>query len=311
MATRSPTEHHPHWGTYGSTANLPNVAGSPTQNGALEAGDIAFVSGAGLYVCDSATLGAAVWSAAGGGGGSQVIWKWNETDVSQFQFGIEEAGGGGAGLSVVTRTWGPVLRVTFPTKVSGLQLTVITFADLMLSKDANDRYLYEFIMRFAGTNAVQSEWYAGGPAWLCNRLTGASFYGLGMMAMIGSATRSWKVEAGTKTLSGGTPNWKDFWQNNGQLSRFNLDAMTRHVAGNAPGFKNTLVLDSMDNNGYTIPSFPMDDAYFISQLGAFGAGWNTETLDTLGIGILGATGTTANQYFEFDELVVMKHPIDR
>lgn len=65
MALRSPTEFHNYWGSFALYANLPNVAGSPTQNGNLEAGDTAYVPGSGIYYCITPTLGAAVWGLPG------------------------------------------------------------------------------------------------------------------------------------------------------------------------------------------------------------------------------------------------------
>jgi len=63
MALRSPTEFHNYWGNgFAAYAQLPNVAGSPTQNSNLQTGDIAYVPGDGLYVNVLATLGAAVWT---------------------------------------------------------------------------------------------------------------------------------------------------------------------------------------------------------------------------------------------------------
>jgi len=65
VAARSPTQPHSYWGAgFASSAQLPNVAGSPLQRATLEDGDTAFIPSAGLlYVCTDATLGAAVWSA--------------------------------------------------------------------------------------------------------------------------------------------------------------------------------------------------------------------------------------------------------
>lgn len=63
MALRSPTPFHNFWGaTFASAADLPNVAASPTQNGNLEVGDFAYVTGdTTYYICTVATLNAAVW----------------------------------------------------------------------------------------------------------------------------------------------------------------------------------------------------------------------------------------------------------
>jgi hypothetical protein len=68
VATRSPTQIHPYWGIYATSALLPNVAGSPTQKATLQVGDQAYVSSESMpYYCTTATLGAAVWSAFGMG----------------------------------------------------------------------------------------------------------------------------------------------------------------------------------------------------------------------------------------------------
>ena len=62
MATKSPTEYHNHWGVYATPADLPNVLGSSTQDGALGTGDIAWVtSKAHIYQCRDATRDEAVW----------------------------------------------------------------------------------------------------------------------------------------------------------------------------------------------------------------------------------------------------------
>jgi hypothetical protein len=61
MAAKSPRPYHTQWPNVGAPTDLPNVLGSPTQDAALEAGDICFVSGTSLYVCTYAALGAAVW----------------------------------------------------------------------------------------------------------------------------------------------------------------------------------------------------------------------------------------------------------
>lgn len=83
MATRSPIEHHSHWGTYAGAGQLPNVAGSPTQDGALEAGDTAYDSNTQtLHVCKSAVLGAAVWQALTGTGAVSALLAWGDNSVT-------------------------------------------------------------------------------------------------------------------------------------------------------------------------------------------------------------------------------------
>lgn len=67
MALRSGNNSVSYWGRYATAAGatgLPNTAGATVQTAFLETGDIAFVTGTGvLYVCTTATVGAAVWAA--------------------------------------------------------------------------------------------------------------------------------------------------------------------------------------------------------------------------------------------------------
>lgn len=62
MATRSPTQYHAYWGVFPNDSDLPNVSGSPTQNGRLQAGDVAYATAEqSLYVCTDPTQGSAAW----------------------------------------------------------------------------------------------------------------------------------------------------------------------------------------------------------------------------------------------------------
>jgi hypothetical protein len=66
----SPSGQDNFWGTFATTALLPNVAGSPTQSAALTVGATTYsVADATTYQCTDATPGAAVWTPMGGGGG--------------------------------------------------------------------------------------------------------------------------------------------------------------------------------------------------------------------------------------------------
>jgi len=99
MATKSPRQHHTQWPNVASAAQLPNVSGATIQDAALEAGDICYVVGTGLYQCDVATLGAAAWSQPGGGGGGgapQSEFDWGgDHQYSQLAVPVEETIGYG------------------------------------------------------------------------------------------------------------------------------------------------------------------------------------------------------------------------
>ena len=62
MATKSPQQFHGSWPSAATFADLPNSAAAAVQDAALEVGDTCLVAAdKEVYVCDDATLGAAVW----------------------------------------------------------------------------------------------------------------------------------------------------------------------------------------------------------------------------------------------------------
>ena len=90
-----PRQRPHHWGTYGTDAELPNVAGSPNTTPDLQVGDIAFsYQQNGLVICQSSAIGSASWVAvgSGGGGGGGVVPITGATNesvsvVSEVQIG--------------------------------------------------------------------------------------------------------------------------------------------------------------------------------------------------------------------------------
>ena len=88
MADQS-TGIYGHWGNYAEAAQLPNVAGATLQTDILKIGDLATAQET-VYQCTNANKEGAIWTAlagGGGGGSSPVLWKWNETDTTQFDLG--------------------------------------------------------------------------------------------------------------------------------------------------------------------------------------------------------------------------------
>lgn len=241
-------------------------------------------------------------------------WEWNETDATQFQ--VAQAGIGTPTLSVVSKDWGPALRIAFPTKTTGSLGCFVTVndADLVIEKDASNRYFYTVSARLVGFSGASGEWGHVGLATLCNRQTGASFYGLGVVGSVsGTNRKSVRVQAGAFSLGGG--NYSGIGADLSpatagvQLQNwFELDVHALHNGG-APFFRSRFQIEQNDGSERISTSY--DDQYAINQHGAFGAGWNTETLDSVGIAFVGGLGTTAGQYFEFDQIRVCRHPTKR
>jgi len=247
---------------------------------------------------------------------SPIIWKWNETDATQFTIGVDQQSS--CVLSRVAGREGPRLRITFPTKISGNQLTTIFINDLSLPVVNTDvrRYIFEFRLVGVADFSHYTEWYSFGPAHTMNRLAGASHYALCSMAQVGTATRGAKVEAGSVSLSNGTPSWLSIgglMSDNDErkfIFPFRDEMVQRTPAATKPQFK---VLHYCNYAGYNqaqIFGGFSSDIGFVADMGALASGWTSQTLDTVGFAILGGTGTTSNYYFEVDQIVVRKHPMD-
>lgn len=100
MSKRTPTlqsrsQFHSYWGQYTSTVTLPNAlywVGTSDQVAALEAGDTAFVTSAGLFQCmDPGTPGShdAVWTQIGGTSSySQAEIDFGEKPIFSAEFEI-------------------------------------------------------------------------------------------------------------------------------------------------------------------------------------------------------------------------------
>lgn len=78
MATRSGSSHHSYWSAVADPTELPNVSGATIQDSAVEVGDTCFsISDSILYVCTTATVGAAVWETTSGD-----YWQRSGTTLS-------------------------------------------------------------------------------------------------------------------------------------------------------------------------------------------------------------------------------------
>lgn len=97
MALKSPRQNHGQWPNAVNPTQLPNVAGSPTQDVAVEVGDTCYsISDTTTYTCTTATVGAAVWSGGGGGGTNLTEYDFaSGYAYSQQAVPVEETMGGG------------------------------------------------------------------------------------------------------------------------------------------------------------------------------------------------------------------------
>jgi hypothetical protein len=240
-----------------------------------------------------------------------VIWRWNEEDATQFQVADHDFTAGPT-LSVQSRPHGPVLRINSTNVASG-SCAFVTVADsaLEIDRDSLDRYRYVLEFRIVGFNGTIGDWYGCGPAFLCNRLTGASFYGFG--CVLGpSAVRLGYTAAGTPSLSGGTPPGPE-WANTasgGPQIDVQAEVSAVHVAASEPSFRLLIKGQSAGDTSGNAVVDAATSAYWISELGALAAGWDGQTLDSVGF-VLMPNGASGSAYWEIDQIRVVRHPMDR
>lgn len=249
---------------------------------------------------------------------SPLLFAWNETDTSQFQISKDEIASGSTTLSVQTpsRNGSPRLRVAFPTKVTGEKLCAITITGIdlqTLADKGSGRYRYMFEYTLIGASITLSEWYATGPLFLCADATGASFYALGWGNNLGVASRGTHIIGGTVNLSGSTPTWRNSMfstsANADGHDKYRVIVEAVKTNGAQPFFIVTLQMFGNSATQNAEPSMAQHDGTW-NTIAAFSTNWNSVLPKTVGFFVLGTTGTTTNQYFEFADIRVSKHPSD-
>lgn len=110
MPTFVPSNAGLDWFTISSTAELPNVSGAAIQSTEVVAGARAYVADVGLYICEDATAGAAVWrpAIASGSGvvvGAQrvIVGTWGATTAASQTDNLLDIGGNANGGARVIR----------------------------------------------------------------------------------------------------------------------------------------------------------------------------------------------------------------
>jgi hypothetical protein len=316
VALRSPTNTHSFWGSY--------LFGALPTSANVQVGDTAYATDtATYYVCSA--IGPVVWSAVGGGGGSPIIWKWNEVDATQFTTALDEIAfaSGGPVITKVTGNDGPRLRVAFPTKDSGTNLAVVTINDLSLPIVLTDVRRYIFKFRLVGFNIAKTvdQWYSIGATLCSNTGVDAALYCQCVTTQFGAAgaDRTIQVTAGAKTLAGGTPGWGYPIYNlltggttNYLCVSFDLDVTQRHVVASPPDWRGALEVFVPNGSGASSKVVYQNATReaVTAATTPLTAGWNTQDFQTLGFAFLGTAGSETDHYFEFDQMTVEKCPID-
>jgi hypothetical protein len=224
VATRSPIDTHNHWGQYSTVADLPNISGAGVQDDALETGDTAFVTGtSALYVCVSATLGAAQWTYLGNEQSDErLAFIWNGVDASQFDAPTATWQSSAnitttlSGVSAIGYPGTNRLRARADVLVAGSNEYCIWLAKEPLPFTGTERnFRIELLASFA------SRQY-GGYAFLCDPGGGLGLHGYALTSNSTTGTNPtwpWRVDAGvvannpltSRLLNLGFPTDGGFW----------------------------------------------------------------------------------------------------
>lgn len=308
MASRTPplqsrSQFHSHWGSFASVGVLPNTIGEVLQADkfVLQAGDLAYVEGAGTFTCvDPGTAGGgdAVWTSDSG-----ILWKWNETDVSQFTgaaIGTVVFGGGGAPtLSFVpaggTNT-GPRIRMTIPAGFNGLSGPTNGFYVFLINTSLPRRYVFDYRVvanGLATANVFFGEGYgctSNGQygTYLVNTNTAATRFGSRAeanvtVASVALASRGISLLAGDRVTS-----------------VFDLQTLAPGVGG--PVWR---VQQQVARGGAqaSVPSYGD-----LSTVLAYGS-WAGQTPDHVALAFTTNGATGADMTLDFDIMRVLQHPM--
>lgn len=336
MSTRSQIGQHHYWGNFLVDSQLPNVLGATVQNPALQTGDVAYVTGTpDLYVCTQATLGAAIWqvagSSSGGGGASNVIYKWDELGVT------------------------PLFASSAPDVVGGLNGALAASVSYVPATTGGTvlQPSLRFSMTNIGTAATSSLWAVTDPAFptlpsrfiarykVGNRSTGpisfyfglfvhngdfADLYGFSIMHNTVSFAGTLDRAEGLSVVGGDTP----FLHPGGTITTSRIPPGTsapRLITEPARFVEEVSILQGGGGN----PPAPNVWHSGISQsggqengigqglalLGSFqtdgslpAAGWNDQILQNVGFIFRSNNGTAGNIELDVSEFEILRHPMD-
>ncbi len=306
-----------HWGSYASLAQLPNSSGNAF--GApgfalLAPGDLATVSGEGVYTCVSpGTVGAsnAVWTPVR----SEVIARWNRLDKTQWKAARNYntfAAADAVTLTVVAPGpvgVGPVLRLA-TTGVDPAAVNQCAFWLLNQSFGQLDFNQYRYTLRmrvvgFSGTAPGGSLY--GGFAFMCTDAGDGAQYGYSQL--VSDTTNLWwmKVEGGVRGavnpfVGGGAVPTDEVVE---------VELVGRHVPTNVPDFH---LLGRY--YGGIAPGAAVGLSIRETNLGApfLDPNWGTQVLDRIGLAIQFpggfAPGPALSMAMDIADFAVLRHPID-
>jgi hypothetical protein len=236
-----------------------------------------------------------------------VLWRWNESDVSQFNINCDTIGTGS--LSVANCSWGKAIRVDFKEN-SNEGIFAFSINDLDLELDSANRYRYILKFRLCNFSGIPREWVGIGATFLSNDEQYEKYYGLGNVCYFNSQnSKAIKVEAGQVSIGKYAPNGPriPLTVPYGRPTTSLEYEVSSLITRKSIGFQNSLRVISQVTtiNG----GAGQDDSYYTAEFGSFKGTWAKQNLSSCGIIILAGAGTS-QAHFDIDNIEVIKHPMD-
>lgn len=229
-----------------------------------------------------------------------VLWQWNGVDTSQFGSLLSTVGvAGSAALSVVAdaTTGRNMLKLAATSLASG------AFFAPLAGVNAPRGVLQVRIQRLAtGTSSV----HRADIMFTGNGLSGASMYGFCLEKQNANSTTVFNgIEAGAFTLSAGTT---------GATFSSQQDQANLHVVIDYQAVSPVVTTPYFTYVCREVSSFSGNTLQHESSVAftapAPAAGWNAQSLSTPAIGIRNNSVTPRSMDLYFDQLVLLKHPMD-
>jgi hypothetical protein len=239
---------------------------------------------------------------------SNVVWKWNEKDVSQFKINLDTIHSGS--LSVSNTSWGPSLRVDFKENNSENGAFIFSISDFNFQSDEFNRYYYTIKFRLCNFSGIAKDWQGIGITFLSNNEENEKYFSLGNVCNFSSQNvKATKVDSGTLSISTESPPGPkvilncDFGR---PVTTFEHEIVAVKNSDSI-GFQNSW---SVKNSSTTLTTAAgLDETFYCSAFGNFKSNWFSQELNSCGFILLGTSNASA-AHFNIDSIEIIKNRIN-
>lgn len=239
---------------------------------------------------------------------SNIVWKWNEKDISQFVINKDTIYSGS--LSVSNTSWGPSLCIDFKQNNSDNGVFAFSISDFNIKSDEKNRYRYSMKFRLCNFSGIVDEWYGIGITFLSNNENKTKYFSLGNVCSFSTHNvKATKIESGKLKVSENTPPGPKVSLNCDYGRPVTLFEHEINYIKNSDsiGFQNSWLVR---NSSTTLNNASgLDEVFYCSEFGNFNSKWFSQELTSCGFLLLGKSGSNP-AHFNIDSMQIIKHPMN-